>query len=384
MDAPSRLDLLAIGRDYVRSRSTRLDPYQVDVQGSDINIVVGVGSQLAYMLVVQLAFSINRMMLDGAEGEDLDRYAYDRYTLLRKAASAAVVPLTIYRPAAGPSGTVNTGTLIKSQSGIQYVTTSSCSLGTNDLTTSCNAIATQAGKATQVGANALTQFVNTGALFDQTLQVNNTVAAAGGEDIQSDEQFRQTIRMFWATARRGTLSAIEYGALQVPGVVSASAQEALTTVTLFESNGAYNVQTVSASMPARIVNLYVADSTGVANQVLANLVRIGLDDYRAGGIAVLVYAGTPQIISIQLALSFQANVDTVTLTSAIEASIFEYVNTLAVNQTLLLSGLYTVLQRFTANGLIVAKSTIVAPTGDLVPAPGQTLRTTLANITTVA
>lgn len=386
-DLPSRLDLFALGRAFVRSRATRLDPYQVDVEGSDANIVVGVTSQMAYFLVLQLAYSVNRLLLDGAEGEDLDRYAWDRYTLLRKGASAAVVPLRIYRATGGPSGTVPAGTKVKSATGIEYVTTSSASFGISDLTSTCNSRTTQAGKASQVGANALQQFSDPTSLFDQTLRVNNDVPAAGGEGVQPDDNFRETIRNFWATARRGTLGAIEFGAAQVDGVVSAHAEEALTTVTLVMPwdtlAGLPNqVTVVSASMPARVVNLYVADSTGVANQVLANLVRIALEDYRAAGIAVLVSVGTPRIIAIQLVLTFQADIDTVTLTDAIIGALFEYVNSLGVNDTLLRSALFTVLQRFTANGLIVNQGTIVAPTGDLVPNPGETLRTTVANITT--
>lgn len=385
-DLPSRLDLFAIGRDFVRSRAKHIDPYQVDVQGSDINIVVGVSSTLVYNLVLQLAFSVNRLLLDGAENEDLDRYAWDRYALLRKGANAAVVLLRLYRAAPGPQGTVPVGTIVKTLGNVEYVTTSSASFGNADLASSCNARATQAGKASQVGANTLQQFADPSSIFDPKLRVNNDGPAAGGEEVQSDDAFREAIRNFWATARRGTLGAIEFGAIQVEGVVSARAEEAISTVVLVMpwdtmAGNPYRVQVVSAAMPARVVNLFVADSTGVANQTLANLVRIQLEEYRAAGIAVLVFVGTPHIIDIVLMLSFQADVDTVTLLDAIKGAVFEYVNSLGVNTPLLRSALFSVLQRFTQNGLIVGQDTIVAPAGDLFPSPGETLRTTFANIT---
>src|ERR1700679_2505157 len=89
-DFVSRLDLQNTGRAYLLSKSTKIDPQQVDVQGTDANIFVGSVSEIAYLVVLQLAYSINRLFLDGAEGDDLDRYAWDRYQLTRKGASAAV------------------------------------------------------------------------------------------------------------------------------------------------------------------------------------------------------------------------------------------------------------------------------------------------------
>lgn len=53
LDLPTRLDLYALGRDYVIQRATRIDPSQVDVQGSDVNVVVGSASYVAYQLVLQ-------------------------------------------------------------------------------------------------------------------------------------------------------------------------------------------------------------------------------------------------------------------------------------------------------------------------------------------
>jgi uncharacterized phage protein gp47/JayE len=383
-DLPSRLDLFALGRNYIRVNTKRLDPYQVDVGGSDLNIVAGVSAQLAYFLVLQLAFSINRLLLDGAEGEDLDRYAYDRYTLTRPGAAAAVVSLSFARQTStGGPGTIASGTRVRTTSGIEYVTTTDASFGSLDLVSSADARAEQAGKAFQVGANLLTTFSDPTSIFDKSITVTNPVAAAGGEEVLSDDLFRGVIRKFWKAARRGVLSAIEFGALLVPGVTSAQAIEGQTVVAVqYTLNSAtLFYPTVSQAFPARIVNLYISDSTGVANQTLANLVRIQLGDYRAAGITVIVNASAPQIVSIALALTFAANINTVALTQAIQAAVLEYVNTLPVNGTLMLSGLYAVLQRFGPQGLIVNSSTVASPVGDLQPAIGQTIRTTLANIT---
>lgn len=367
-DLPTRLDYFAIGRDFVTQRAKRIDPAQVDIEGSDVNLFVGVAAMMTYAVTLQLAFAANRLLLDGAEGEDLDRYAFDRYGMTRKGASAAVVPVRIYRDAVGAGGSIVVGTKLLTLSGVEYVTVNTITFAPDDVSVTTGiARAAQAGKSTQVGANSIRRFAKPTLLFDQTLKVNNDVRAAGGEDKEDDDTFRERVRGFWTAARRGTLGAIEFGALQVEGVVSAQAVEAL--------NG--------SGAPARVVLLYIADGSGVSNIALANVVIAALDDYRAGGIWVIVSSSVPQIADVVLQPKFAANVDTVALTDTVRSAIVEYVNSLPVNGTLERSALYAVLRRFTGDGLIVDDATLVAPTGDLVPAAGSTLRTTISNVTTV-
>lgn len=364
-DLPSRLDLFQIGRDYVVQRAQKIDPNQIDILGSDVNIFVGSIAQIAYAIVLQLAQRINSLLLDGAQGEDLDRYGRDRYNQTRFGAVAALVPVRFYRVSvAAGAGSVPIGTLLTALTGAQYVTTSVASFGATDTEATCDARAVQAGKDFQVGANAIRQIADITVLFDQTLRVNNDVPSSGGEDAESDPDFRERIRGFWLAARRGTLGAIEYGATQVPNVKSSSAVEALTP----------------GNQPARVVNLYVADSSGVASATLANVVRQSLDDYRAAGIAVIVSTSTPQIVQITLKLSFKATTDTTSLTDKIIAAIVEYVNSLPVNGPLYRSELQAVLSRFVQNGLILTEDTIFVPNGDIFPDVGKTIRTTVANV----
>jgi uncharacterized phage protein gp47/JayE len=362
-DFPTRLDLFARGRDYVVQRAVKIDPAQVDVVGSDVNIYVGSASHVAYALVLQLAYAVNRLLLDGAEREDLDRYAYDRYQLARKGASPALGTVTFTRTGVA-AGSVASGTRLRTPSGVEYITTSTVTFTASDSTKPGSVRAVQAGKLTQVGKNQIQFFANKAAIFDSTMTVNNDNPSAGGEDVEDDDTFRERIRGFWTTARRGTLGAIEYGALQVPGVVSAQASESLT----------YNGD------PARVVNLYIADSSGVASDALAQLVRSNLFDFRAAGIAVIVYNSLPQIINVTLTLKFNAGTDTDTLSELIRVAIVEYINSLPVNATLSKGALYSVLQRFVPDGLIVSDTSIVQPTGDLVPDVGTTLRATLTSV----
>jgi uncharacterized phage protein gp47/JayE len=372
VDLPSRLTLYALGRDYLLTRNSKIDPGQVDILGSDANIFVGSNSVVGYSLVRQLGYATSRLFLDGATGDDLDRLAFDRYGLTRKGASAALGAVQFTRPsfAAGP-GTIPIGTILQTSTGVQYITTTAANFGATDLgPESANVRAVQAGKASQVGVNAIVQIVPTagGPVFDNSIVVTNPLPTAGGEDAENDDTFRARIRNFWNTARRGVLSAIEFGATAVPGVVTAQAFE------IFNGLG----------QPARIVALYIADSTGVASQALAQVVESSLLDYRAAGITVLVYTSLPYIVNIVLSLGFTTGVDTTTLSNTIMAAIVSFVNSLPVNSPLYLAQLNSVFARFVSQGLVPSDSTIASPTGDVFPTPGQTIRTTPANVSLAA
>jgi uncharacterized phage protein gp47/JayE len=361
-DLATRLDYYALGRDYVLQRAKKIDPTQVDVEGSDVNIFVGSTSVVADAVTGQLAESINRLLLDGAQDDDLDRYALDRYNLPRKGASPAVGSVRFFRvSAAGGAGNVPIGTRLKTAGNVEYITTTLgvFGIGTLDTGDVVNVRAVQAGKVTQVGTNTIRSFSQPGLLFDQTLQVTNDLATAGGEDVEDDETFRARIRDFWNTARRGILAAISFGALSVPGVVSAQAVEVVTT----------------GGQPARVVNLYIADSSGVASKALGDLVRVALDDFRAAGIAVIISTSIPLLVSVSLSLQFQAGVDTGTIAENVRAAVVEFINSLPVNGTLYIAQLYSVLQRFVGDGLIPNASSVASPAGDLVPPVGQTIRT---------
>lgn len=350
-------------------RAKRIDPAMVDVAGSDANLIVGSSSVMADAVLKQLGYATSRLTLDGSFDEDLDRYMWDRYQLTRKGASPALAVVRFFRPTAtAGAGTIQAGTKLISQGNIEYVTTQPASFGVSTLdNVFANVRAVQAGKSTQVGANTIQRIANTSpsALFDGTIRVNNDATSAGGEDREDDDTAKNRVRQFWTTNQRGTLAAIQFGALTVPGVVSAMAVEAIS----------------GGGLPARLVNLYISDSSGVASVPLAQAVTVALNNYRGGGIPVIVSTSIPFIQNIVLSLSFASGVDSVTLGGQVQAAVVEFVNSLAVNGVLYLAQLNSVLQRFAADGLIPNASSIVSPIGDVVPTVGQTIRTTLANVT---
>lgn len=364
----SRLDFFQIGRRYVLTRAKRIEPTQVDIEGTDINLFIGSQSFCAHAVSRQLGERVNALLLDGSEDEDLDRYGLDRYQLTRKGAAAALGTVRFFRAAAtAGAGEVPIGTKIISLTGIEYLTITPATFGASDLSATCFVRAAQAGRDFQVGRNQIRRIDNRGSLFDTSLEVNNDDPTAGGVDREENDVYRERIRDFWNVAQRGTLAAIAFGAKTVAGVESATAQEVLDGV----------------GRPARIVELFIADSSGQASLALAQRVDEALEEWRCGGIFVATKLSSPQIVDVQLALVFQAGVDTVNLTIEIRNAIVIFINSLPAGDTLLRADLNSVLTRYKQDGLIVGQDTIVAPVGDLVPDLGKTLRTRLQNVTVV-
>jgi len=365
----NRLDFFQIGRRYVVSRAKRIEPTLVDVEGTDINLFVGSQSYCAHAVSRQLTERVSALLLDGGEGEDLDRYGQDRYQLPRNGAAAALGTVRFFRTSAAlGGGTIQAGRKLITLVGTEFVTITDAVFGASDLSANAFVRAVQAGKEYQVGANQIRRVDRVGDLFDPTLQVNNDERTAGGEEVEDDDIYRERIRDFWGSVRRGTLQAIEFGARTVAGVESASAFEPID-----EDDGE----------PVRIVELFIADSSGVASAALADTVQDALLEYRAGGIPVSVVGSIPQIIDIQLDLTFRAGVNTTGLVDRIRAAIVSFVNSLGVNSSLLKNDLGAVLARYRTDGLIPTEGSIVEPAGDLIPDSGRTLRTRLENVVTV-
>ncbi len=367
MQLPSRTDLYETGRQYVLSRAKRIEPTQIDVLGSDINLFVGSMSYIGQSVVRQLGEQVNNLLLDGCDTDDaIDRLAWDRYQQLRKGAAAAIGTVQFTRPTATiGAGSIPLSTKLISLTGVEYITTSVATFDASSLLATANVRASQAGKDSQLGKNALRRFDKIGLLWDQSLQVNNADATAGGEPAETIDVFRERIRALFVAQRRGTLAAIEFGAKSVLGVESAFADE---------------VVDVGGTL-ARIVRLFIADSSGIASAALAALVITALLEYRAGGITVIVETSSPVIVPLSLRLSFTPGVDTVSLRDQVRGAVVEFVNSLGVNQPLQLAALYAVLARFRSDGLFVDQGTVVVPAGDIIPAAGFTLRTTAASVT---
>lgn len=363
-DFPTRADLIAIFFDEILARAPahppgdRVSPEEVYTAGSDVNLMAAGQAAMSDELLRQLALRMASLFLDSAEGEDLDRLVADRFspTIVRKMASAAVVPVTFSRPS-GPLAalTIPVGQRVQSDTGVVYETLLAAPFplsSAGPITVPARAL--NAGVGGNAEAGTITTVLNTP---DADLVVTNAQAAAGGDSTESDASLRARARDFFRTARRGTLGAIEFGALTVPGVRLATAIE----------------QTDGLGFPTGIVDLYIADANGQANSLLANAVRSALIEYKAAGVQVIVTGSVPVFVTIQFQLQFAAGIDTTLAFAQVRDAVVSQVNLLRPSATLYESLLMQIARSIP--GVIVPENAVVAPVGDLVPSPGQTIRT---------
>jgi hypothetical protein len=381
-DFPRASELFRIFRDEAVAKSSRLTVNAADRDGSDANILGYGVAVVGEEVIAQLASTEEGFWLASAFREKLDKWAWDRYQMLRKQAAPSFVFAQFTTTAPAPAAfTIPGGTRAATSSGQEFVAVQGVAFpfgGVGPVQVLMRS--TLAGIDQNVRPLAIRSVTSQVPGAPTDLAVTNAEAAAGGDDIEQDDAFKNRIMRFWVAARRGTRGAIETGALEVPGVNRAVAIESLT----------------GAGYPARTVTLVIADQftnalvkQGVAvpayetqSQALAQVVASELNEYRACGIPVKVIVAQTRLISVVLRLRFQATVtnpDAVAL--AARTIVAQSINTLnggatydpATSQVLLRS----------VSGLDVMGDEVASPVGPIVPtSPYQILRTSLALVTT--
>lgn len=359
-DAPTQRDLFLAGRREALLSPTRFDRAIIDAVGSDINIVFNVGAAMGEEVTRYLQVALNELGLATATEEALDRWVYDRYQLTRKEATNSVVTLSLQRSEA-IGFTILEGSQFTTEDGVVFTTLNDVAFASNQLgPLTVIAAATETGTLGNVAVGTVT-VVGT-AQADSTLEVTNPEAAAGGQDRETDDELRDRAREFFVTARRGTRSAIEFGALQVARVAQATAIET------FQS-------TDEGGLPGFRVQLNVSDPDGQANTALANEVELELDEYRALGVPVLVVPAIPQFEDIIASgLQFETGANTTDVLQQAANAVLAYVNGLAPGATLRRADLLRTLSN--VDLLIVPDGALTQPSGDLVPSTGTVIRTT--------
>lgn len=370
---PTREDYFQVGardvfaRAQLRQRATRLSPQAVFTPGTDINIIIAACSAMADEATRHLGLRIAALYLDSAEGEDLDRLVADRFspTVARKQAAPAVVPLTFSRaipPSSGAALTFDVGRKLKTSTGIQFELLEGVSLGVGSSgPASARAVAVLSGEVGNVAVGAISAFVD--APGDAAVVVTNLEAAAGGTDVETDASLRERARVFYLAARRGTLSAIEFGALTVAGVVSAVAEE------LLGPDG----------FPNGYIRLYIADRNGQSNTVLAEAVRLALREYRGAGVPVTVVTSSPLFVEVAYQVSFTSGTDQRRAIQQLKTLTVNAMSALAPNEVLQRSMLMALAR--SVPGIVVPDTAVSNPLGDVYPDTGRSIRTSFDRIT---
>jgi hypothetical protein len=379
-DFPTFSDLFRVERDEVLARNAKLSLEAVERDGTDANVLLAAAAAAGDEVVAQLIAVCAAQYIDSAQGSALDKLAFDRYGLVRKPASPATGSVQFRTTVANPATfTIPIGTVVQTPDGIQFVTTGAVifligSVGPVVATVR----SVLAGASQQAQTNTITSIVSPIPGQPTDLKVNNPLATAGADDAEIDADLRDRARQFFVTARRGTLAAIEQGALAVPGVRRATAIEVIDVL----------------GRPARVVELVIADaftdalvqqntnpvSYQVQSQSLSQTVYNGLLDVRAAGIFVQVFVAQVIVQPIVLNLTFNAGVDANFVALIARATVVATVNSLRPGQTLVLQTVLTALQGVA--GLAFTGNEIESPAGDIVPLALQVIRTSL-NQTTI-
>ena len=374
MPFPSRADYFRAARDEALIRNALLSAEAVERDGTDANVLLAAGSAMADKVTGQLVTVAAGLFLDSAQGQALDRLVFDRYGLVRKPAAPALVNanFTTATPV-GTSFSIPVGTVLSTSDGTQFstlVATSMMAGSSGPVYVPCTSLL--AGSDQQIKAGTLTSIVSSISGAPSNLAVTNNDASAGAADRETDAALRDRARRFWVTSQRGTIGAIETGALSVPGVVRAAALEVL------DGN----------SRPGRWVLCVIADNFTDAlaqlnvttpgymtqSQALATTVFQALDEYRAAGIFVQVIVAQVALVQVTLALTFAAGVDTLTVANQARAAIAGYINELDPGAPFVPADALQALR--VVAGLVITGNEIVAPAGTVVPNVLQVLRTT--------
>lgn len=372
-DVLSRSDLFntfaaeVLARAQARSTGRQVTAGEVFTPGSDINLIGAGGSAMGEEVIRQLVRGLRATSSSGSQGAEKDRWAADRYgsAVVRKTASAARVHVALARPT-GTFGafTYPSGSKVSTPGGIEYETQAAgvfAGASVGPITVEVRAV--NAGLAGNVAANTITTKVTPSA--DPTMTVTNPEPAAGGDASETDAAFQARVDAYFATLARGTLAAVVFGALTVPGIRQATVIEE---------------RTESGVLTGRMY-LYIADANGQANRAIAAVVELALREYRCGGIPVVVVGGIPTFVAITYSLQFETGIDTIAAFDAVRSATVARVNQTAPQATLQRSLLFEIAR--SVRGVIVNANAVTAPAGDVVPTPGsgQTIRTTTDLVT---
>jgi len=367
-EIPTRAQLFQLGvsvavqRGALRAPDQRLTRESIETPGSDINIVNAGASFMADAIGQAAADRLGALFLEGATGADLDRLVADRFSpsVVRKQASAAVVPVTLSRIAPGPAVTLDVGTQLRSVSGVEFELVAAVGMSPSDLSATAEIQAITAGTSGNIQQGVALTFVSAPA--DPTLAAVSSEPGSGGTETESDGSLRARAKDFFTAARRGILAAIEFGAKTVTGVERATAFEHLDP----------------AGLPNGMVSVYIADSNGQGNSVLAAQVRNALLEFRAAGIVVFVIAATPLLVDVQLGLQFRSGFSTQRLFSQVQQAVVFRVNALAPAETLFRSAIVEAIA--TVQGVIIPSGAVVLPAGDIIPTGGEIIKTSIERV----
>jgi uncharacterized phage protein gp47/JayE len=372
---------MRVARDEILADNQQLALDAVDRDGSDANAIAASIAAVGDELVYQLAQVSAASFLDSAEGQALDRLVFDRYGLTRKPAAPAFGTVTFTTPVATAAAfTVPGSTKLSTPDGRQYVTVTAVVFPSGGTSVTANVRSLLAGAKQQAGASLINSIVGVAGITGAPagLAVVNSSATAGAADAETDPDLRDRARRFWTAARRGTLKALEAGALAVPGVRRATAFEDIDPTT---GQQVSSVQVVVADAYTDVLANTNSQSPSYQAQsaAFATTVYNALADVRAAGVFLRVLVAQVVLQPVTLNLHFAAGVDTNAVSNVAQSTVVAKINALRPGATLNPPDLQQAISAIP--GLVVQGNEILTPAGSVVPTALQVIRTSLALVT---
>lgn len=374
MDLPSALDLFRIGRSEMLVRNGRLSPEEIDRQGSDLNNLVAAAAAMGDECMGQLASVRADLYVGTARGDALDRLITDRYPdLTRKQAAPSFGYVTFsFATAVATAFSIPDATALSTADGIQFITVGSYSIPVGTTSKQVPIRSLLAGVNQKASINKIRNIM--GAIPGAPVSgmtVTNLAATFGGEDREKDADYAVRYTLHYLAARRATIGAIQQAVLSIPGIVKATVFENLDVLgrpigyVQVDVADSYTDQFVaSGSFPAA----YAAQLANLTAQIDALLM-----EWRAAGVGVVVRFATVVLQSVRVVLAYAAGADQASVNNIVLAKIVQYVNNLNPGQPVILEQLRNLLRE--TSGVYYTGNEIVTPTGNIVPLPGQVLRT---------
>lgn len=291
-------EYIDIYRETVRSEAGDI----TDFSAGSIHDILSGAFAITLNEVAELVINeFRKTYFDTAQGADLEGLAVDHFgsNFARPVATAATVQLRFYRPNNnGGAVTINSGTVVSTEpdangetisfettaiGNLAATTPSNLAAGARDpsLEVEVSARATTTGASTNAAQHALVVLET--ALTDSSIQVINDTMAAGGNDAQSDSDYRETIRGLIQGLAGATKKAIEGKLLAIPEIEH---------VNLIEENILVTPNSGGASFRYPLPIAYLADINGNLSSSLMTKAQAEIDSVRACGVAVQIRAAS--------------------------------------------------------------------------------------------
>lgn len=358
--APSFQDLLDQFKAEAQIRRPDLDFFEGDITVAQQHGAAAIGDACIRFA----AQSFKETFIDGAEEDALDALLDDHMNLQRKPANAAQVTIEWSRGTSGPGGTIPAGSVVATQfdaagNTVEFESDADFIVGAGlNGPFAIPSTAVIQGLAGNAQAGTVTRVVDQ-PVFDPNFTVTNPLAAAGGADRESDEDYRTRARNFFQTLRRGTLASLEFGAQTVAGVAVANAvEDELTGIT----------------------TVRVADANGNSSQQMINDVLTELENWRCAGTVVNVIGGTSLLVDSAISLVVRAGFNVAAREADLIAAVENRINKLRVGETLFLDMLIGAIVAVAPDSIfdVIFNSLTVGGTaaliGDVTPTASQAVR----------